>query len=102
MASARTVEQTRIERNTSSNECNQKTPASKSTLSSGNTAASTGDTSLLKLVRESLPILLRVHVKADALVPAKQRIRDCSVIAVPQAALFKYKEVSSHFYVHST
>ena len=86
MASTRTVEQTRIERNASSNECNQKTSASKSTLSSWNTAAPTGDTSLLKLVCESLPGLLRVHVRADALVTANRRISDCSAIAAPQAA----------------
>lgn len=71
MASARTVEQTRIERKASSDECNQKTSASKCTLSSWDTAASTG---LLKLVRKSLPGFLRVHVGADALVPANRRV----------------------------
>ena len=69
--STRTVEQTRVERNASSDECNQETSASKSTLSSRNATTSTGDTSLLELVCESLPGLLRVHVGADALVPAK-------------------------------
>ena len=89
MASTCTVEQTRIERKASSNERYQKTSASKSTLSSWNTAASTGGTGLLKLIRESLPGLLRVHVGADALVSAKQRIRDRSVIAAPQRS-FRY------------
>ena len=70
MASTRTVEQTRIEGKTSSNKSNQKTSASKSTLPSWNTAASTGDTSFLKLVRESLPGLLGVHNRVDAVVSA--------------------------------
>lgn len=70
MVSTRTVEQTRIEGKTASNKSNQKTPASESTLPSWNTTASTGNTGLLKLVRESLPGLLGVHDRVDAVVPA--------------------------------
>jgi hypothetical protein len=84
MASLRTVEQTCIQHKASSNEGNQKTSASKSALSSRNAAASTRNTSLLELVREPLPSLLRVHVGADARVPATKGIEDdCSAIAVP-------------------
>ena len=94
MASTRTIEQTCIERESSSNEGNQKTSASKSTLSPWNTTASTGNASLLKLVRESLPGLLRVHVRADALVPADQRIRT-TVRQLPfRTPRFKYPPIS--------
>jgi len=84
MGRARTVEQTRIESKATGDESNQQSSASKSTLSSWHATASTGDTGLLQLARESLPGLLRVHVGADARVPATKGIGDdCSATAAP-------------------
>ena len=60
--SIHTVEQTCVEHEASSNEGNQEPSASKYTLSTRNSTASTGGSSLLELVRESLPSLLRIHV----------------------------------------